>query len=329
MKIEMGESLCASWLKHVKKCQIVQMNWKPSCFWDETGFELAQRMLVDLDSKLGVHGFAHKKGKGNKQDLGIDARQIIGMTECDVVGVRFDKDGKVDRCYGMESAFHSDGLHYKTTVKKVGAKLIRAIVALHLYFGATTIEVGFMTPKIKKGVLREISNLISMIKELFKEYEFEVTINFYADFLAKEREQTQGLLSFRKEIFLPLVRRIPFVDDDSELFMRSVLMSELCLRNTLPVRSYLRAAMRSLDCTLEDIEKDGDSLVAKINNASEKSAFKGYLTWLKCCSLFEMANFNNALPNPPGGCRMRRSKKTNNEAEASERSQKWRIRNQK
>ena len=295
MKIEMGESLCASWLKHVKKCQIVQMNWKPSCFWDETGFELAQRMLVDLDSKLGVHGFAHKKGKGNKQDLGIDARQIIGMTECDVVGVRFDKDGKVDRCYGMESAFHSDGLHYKATVKKVGAKLIRAIVALHLYFGATKIEVGFMTPKIKKGVLREISNLISMIKELFEEYEFEVTINFYADFLTKEREQTQGLLSFRKEIFLPLVRRIPFADDDSELFMRSVLMSELCQSNTLPVRSSLRATIRALNCTLEDIEENGETLITKIESVSGKSALKGYLAWLNRSPLLKMANLNSEV----------------------------------
>jgi hypothetical protein len=29
MKIEMGESLILSWLKHVKNCQIVQINWKP------------------------------------------------------------------------------------------------------------------------------------------------------------------------------------------------------------------------------------------------------------------------------------------------------------
>ena len=28
MKIEMGESLFYSWLRHVKDCQIVQTNWK-------------------------------------------------------------------------------------------------------------------------------------------------------------------------------------------------------------------------------------------------------------------------------------------------------------
>ena len=33
MKIEMGESLFYSWLRHVKECQAVQTNWKPSPAW--------------------------------------------------------------------------------------------------------------------------------------------------------------------------------------------------------------------------------------------------------------------------------------------------------
>ena len=34
MKIEMGESLFYSWLRHVKQCHIVQMNWKVSPLWE-------------------------------------------------------------------------------------------------------------------------------------------------------------------------------------------------------------------------------------------------------------------------------------------------------
>ena len=33
MKIEMGESLFYSWLRHVKECQIVQTNWTTSPQW--------------------------------------------------------------------------------------------------------------------------------------------------------------------------------------------------------------------------------------------------------------------------------------------------------
>ena len=33
MKIEMGESLMLSYLKHVQGCQVIQTNWKPSPTW--------------------------------------------------------------------------------------------------------------------------------------------------------------------------------------------------------------------------------------------------------------------------------------------------------
>lgn len=33
MKIEMGESLFYSWLRHIKECQLVQTNWKTSPNW--------------------------------------------------------------------------------------------------------------------------------------------------------------------------------------------------------------------------------------------------------------------------------------------------------
>jgi len=34
MKIEMGESLFYSWLRHAKECQIVQTNWTTSGKWE-------------------------------------------------------------------------------------------------------------------------------------------------------------------------------------------------------------------------------------------------------------------------------------------------------
>ncbi|MBU8729736.1 hypothetical protein KM915_06665 [Cytobacillus oceanisediminis] len=34
MKLEMGESLMLSWLRHIKHCQSVQLNWKPSNTWN-------------------------------------------------------------------------------------------------------------------------------------------------------------------------------------------------------------------------------------------------------------------------------------------------------
>jgi hypothetical protein len=33
VKIEVGEHLVRSWLRHVKNCQIAELNWKPSPLW--------------------------------------------------------------------------------------------------------------------------------------------------------------------------------------------------------------------------------------------------------------------------------------------------------
>lgn len=33
MKIEIGESLIYSWLRHAQGCVVTQMNWKPSPTW--------------------------------------------------------------------------------------------------------------------------------------------------------------------------------------------------------------------------------------------------------------------------------------------------------
>ena len=49
MKIEMGESLMQSWLKHAKECKITQLNWKPSANWttynDQSIEELYRRRI--------------------------------------------------------------------------------------------------------------------------------------------------------------------------------------------------------------------------------------------------------------------------------------------
>ena len=81
--MEIGESLCASWLKHIKRCAIVQTNWKPSFQWRERNsdfvarvWECARRYFAERD--LNVTGD------------NVDYYQAMMQTECDCVGVSFD-----------------------------------------------------------------------------------------------------------------------------------------------------------------------------------------------------------------------------------------------
>ena len=51
MKIEMGESLFYSWLRHVKECQIVQTNWKVSSNWELLHDEEIHKLLITIFSR--------------------------------------------------------------------------------------------------------------------------------------------------------------------------------------------------------------------------------------------------------------------------------------
>lgn len=45
MKIEIRESILYSWLKHIKECQIVQLNWKASNKWELKNKEKLEELI--------------------------------------------------------------------------------------------------------------------------------------------------------------------------------------------------------------------------------------------------------------------------------------------
>ena len=52
MKIEMGESLFYSWLRHVKECQIVQTNWKVSPQWNLKNETDLENLMKSVESRF-------------------------------------------------------------------------------------------------------------------------------------------------------------------------------------------------------------------------------------------------------------------------------------
>ena len=81
VKIEMGESLFYSWLRHVKECQVVQTNWKVSSQWSVQHVDELEALM----STAADH-FSEKYGyKIFKQNSSLS--QIIQQGECDAVGV--------------------------------------------------------------------------------------------------------------------------------------------------------------------------------------------------------------------------------------------------
>lgn len=148
MKIEMGESLFYSWLRHVKECQIVQTNWKISPKWEIKFSDELENIMSKTDEL-----FSSKYGyKIYKQNTSL--KQLLQQAECDALGVCV-RDG-VSEIYTVDVAFHESGLNYgglDETVARVVKKCTRAAMCIYGYFGVKKANIIFASPKINKQIL--------------------------------------------------------------------------------------------------------------------------------------------------------------------------------
>ena len=128
MKIEMGESLFYSWLRHVKECQIVQNNWKVSPTWTFDNITELENMYDEINTYFLTN---HSK-KIFKNNTGLS--QFIRQGECDVLGIN---NNNSTNFYAVDVAFHEKGVNYgskEETVLKVINKCIRTAFCLYGYF---------------------------------------------------------------------------------------------------------------------------------------------------------------------------------------------------
>ena len=127
MKIEVGESLCYSYLRHVKRCWLVQTNWKSSEHWAtrKTVKEL-EEMFQDMRQEFDPDGTVLKQT--------ANVSQFMQQGEIDVIGV--DQDGNI---HALDVAFHEAGLNYSGEVaNRVLKKVLRAYLLLIAYHPAAT-----------------------------------------------------------------------------------------------------------------------------------------------------------------------------------------------
>lgn len=132
MKIEIGESLIYSWLRHKKNCQLVQTNWKPSAEWNKFDIEWAEKTYRDAQ-KYFDETFQFDLFKKNS---GLE--QALQQAELDVIGVQIE-GAIVKNIFAVDVAFHEKGLNYgskEETATRVLKKMIRSALCLVVYFGA-------------------------------------------------------------------------------------------------------------------------------------------------------------------------------------------------
>lgn len=241
MKIEMGESLFYSWLRHVKECQIVQTNWKASPQWQLSSAEELEKLMVALDnhysSKYGYAIF--------KQNASLS--QLLQQGECDVLGVSIQPDNTV--YYAVDVAFHEAGLNYgnrETTVMKVLEKCARTAFCLRGYLATNAAEIIFASPKINPAVLSDLTPCISEMNMLFADNGYNFTFRIIAN------EEYNDL------VLKPILLVSDGVADTSELFLRSYQMYKMFSDTTSAARKT-RNAIASAAPTVEYDYADSDT----------------------------------------------------------------------
>lgn len=210
MKIEMGESLIYSWLRHVKRCQIVQTNWKVSSQWS-LRHETELQTLMDATS----HAFEQMKGyQIFKKNASL--RQVLQQGECDLIGYAAS-DGKFDVC-AVDVAFHEFGLQYgsrQETVSKILSKSVRTAMCLYGYIDIKAGDFLFASPKIHNAVMNDVAPCIDELNRIFAD----------SGFSYKARVVTND--EFNQEILQPVLNLSGTVADTSELFLRSYQMLKM------------------------------------------------------------------------------------------------------
>ena len=217
MKIEIGESLIYSWLRHVKLCQIVQNNWKVSPKWKDTSSVTDIQKLIEMCNEEFKEFFEEQFDQKECYILKKNNfEQFIMQAEADSVGININSNK--NEYYVVDVAFHSLGLNYGSkyvTSLKVIEKCLRSAMCLYKFFGTKSGEIYFVSPLINPATLNIIVPSIKKLNSFFKEqgYSFHFIL-------------IEGR-SFESEILNPLLNIGSDISDTNELFMRAMLLMEL------------------------------------------------------------------------------------------------------
>ena len=239
MKIEMGESLFYSWLRHVKECQIVQTNWKISPKWEIKFSDELENIMSKTDEL-----FSSKYGyKIYKQNTSL--KQLLQRAECDALGVCMS-DG-VSEIYAVDVAFHESGLNYgdlDETVARVVKKCLRTAMCVYGYFGVKKAEIIFASPKINRQILDALCPCFVDINNIMQEMGFEFDFRIIAN------------SDFSNLVLEPILEVSGNVADTAELFMRSYQMLSLFDKKELK--------------SIEKVEKEKRKIISNTYQSSKE-----------------------------------------------------------
>lgn len=259
MKIEMGESLLYSWLRHVKECQIVQTNWKISPKWDlKKTDEIIEIMGKTKEYFETNYGYSIYKNNS--------LEQLLLQAEVDVFGISMDDEGT--NIYAIDVAFHEAGLNYGSkdeTVARVIKKCVRTAMCIYGYMGIDKGEIIFASPKINPAVINGLASKFNEMNSLFE----LLGLRFRTRLIANEE--------FKGKILDPILLASNGISDTSELFLRSYQMYNMFSGEVSRTRQKSKIRYNTLDKVIESNLSDEtlkELKIGKLVQTTMKNLFK-------------------------------------------------------
>lgn len=197
MKVEIGESLIYSFLRHEKKCLITQTNWKASGNWDIPK-DVQDNAIYEFDKINKHHAFS--------EIFKSDFSQTIKQAEIDVLGI-----GQNNHIYAFEIAFHENGLQYGGKIEtrnRIFKKLLRGYITLKCYFPGYKYSLAFCSPKVNPATEKHIQEYFEVLMHDFRSED----INFH--YYSNDK--------FNAEIAQRTLSKTINEADSNELFARSI-----------------------------------------------------------------------------------------------------------
>lgn len=175
MKIEICENVVSSYLKHIKGCKIVQTNWRRSINWDisSDGKKKSDELIKSL-KKTELFKKVIKQKNFDK---------LVKETEIDVLGINWEEE----KVFGVEVAFHSNGLQYggkvEDTVSRIIKKALRLLLSMNCYFEKFShYSIYIVTPKVNEKLEIKIKHNLEELKKIINDESINIELISNEDF---------------------------------------------------------------------------------------------------------------------------------------------------
>ena len=261
MKIEIGESLIYSWLRHEKQCQLVQTNWKASPYWNLDSYE-DLRTLADKFGQYYSEKYTYDIFKG------CSLEQFLKQAEIDAMGIAFSQSAQ--SIFAVDVAFHEGGLNYgdkETTVIKLIQKCVRIALCLYGFFNIATGEIIFASPKINHATETLLSPIFIELSDLMKQFGLEFNVLLYCND------------AFYTNVMEPILTKEAKVADTTELFLRSIQLYKMFSGvqpdlNASPVLPRVKSASPAARETPSYTEMKAINKIPKWATSSEQNNYR-------------------------------------------------------